>query len=334
MRFVAVAFTGVAVVLAGVWATAAETKRAVTETKIAAKSTASSETRPADEKEIRQVVDMFVKSYNNHGAQAIAGLFAAEGTLTDEDGNISKGRKAIEDVFAGIFKAHPTTKIENTIESIRFVGPNEAIETGVTTVTHDKDTPAEESRYQVVHVKEDGKWQMAAATDLPEEDQWSGEEELNKLESLIGQWVDENPDALVLTSYEWTDNHRFILGQFAVQVAGKPAMTGTHRIGWDPLKKTIHSWVFDSEGSFAEGVWTHDGEKWEVKMTGTTRGGKPASATQIITPVNKNRMTFQTVDRMVGDKKLPDSEQYVIVRRPPTPKSSAANSSEHKAEEK
>ena len=73
-------------------------------------------------------------------------------------------------------------------------------------------------------------------------------------------------------AYRWTDNHRFILGQFTVQIAGKPAMTGTQRIGWDPLKKTIRSWVFDSEGGFAEGTWTLDGNKWVVKLTGVHPG--------------------------------------------------------------
>ena len=62
----------------------------------------------------------------------------------------------------------------------------------------------------------------------------------------------------MLTSYRWTDNHRFILGQFTVQIGGKPAMTGSQRIGWDPLKKTIRSWVFDSEGGFAEGLWSRE----------------------------------------------------------------------------
>lgn len=300
MQFVVSAFGSVAIVLAGVLATAAET-------------------RPADEKEVRQVVDAFVKGYNNHGAQAIAALFAPGGMMTDEGGNVTKSRENIELAFAKIFKEHPTTTIENTIESIRFVGPMEAIEFGTTTITHDKDMPAEKSRYQVVHVKKDGKWQMASATDLPE-DVWTGEDQLKQLEGLVGEWVDESPDALVLTSYRWDDNHRFILGQFTVQIKGKPAMTGTHRIGWDPLNKTIRSWAFDSEGGFAEGGWTRDGDKWVSKLTGVTRGGKPASASHIMTPVDKSRMTLQTIDRVIGGEKLPDGEKILVVRRPPAPK--------------
>ena len=274
--------------------------------------------RPEDEKAIRQLVDGFVEAYNGHEAAAIAALFTPDGTITDEDGNVTRGRAAIEKVFAGIFREHPKTRVEDAIETIRFVGPAEAVENGVTTIVHDDKTPAEKNRYRAVHVKREGKWLMASAADLPA-DAWTGEDELKQLEGLIGDWIDESPDALVLTSYRWTDNHRFILGQFTVQVAGKPAMTGTQRIGWDPLKKVIRSWVFDSEGGFAEGTWTHDGNKWVVKLTGVTRDGKTASATHTITQLSKHRMILQTVDRVVGGEKMPDGEKFLVVRRPPTP---------------
>ena len=274
---------------------------------------------PEDEKAIRQVVDAFVKGYNDHDAPAIAALFTVDGMTTDEEGNAARGREAIEQVFAALFKEHPNTQIANAIESIRLVGPAEAVENGTTMVIHDPKTPAEKSRYRVIHVKQNGKWLMAAATDLPE-DAWGGEAALKQLEGLIGDWVDESPDALVLTSYRWTDNHRFILGQFTVQIGGKPAMTGSQRIGWDPLKKTVRSWVFDSEGGFAEGFWSRQGNTWVTKLTGVNRDGKPASATRTITPVGKDRMILQTVDRVVGGEKMPDGEKIVIVHRPPEPK--------------
>ena len=35
---------------------------------------------------------------------------------------------------------------------------------------------------------------MASAADLPA-DAWTGEDELKQLEGLIGDWIDESPDA-------------------------------------------------------------------------------------------------------------------------------------------
>ena len=52
---------------------------------------------------------------------------------------------------------------------------------------------------------------------------------------MIGEWVDESPEALIMTSYRWTGNQCYILSEFKVQVGGRPVMTGTQRIGWDPL---------------------------------------------------------------------------------------------------
>ena len=272
-----------------------------------------------DEQAIRQVVNEFVKAYNGHDAAAIAAMFTPDGLITSEDGKATSGRKAIEQTFDNVFKEHPKTRIENTIESLHFINATQAIEDGKTTVIHNEATPPEKNRYRVVHVKREGKWLMASAADLPE-DAWTGEDAMKQLEGLIGEWVDESPDALVITSYRWTDNHRFILSQFTVQMGGKPAMTGTQRIGWDPLNKTIRSWVFDSEGGFGEGTWTQDGNKWIIKRTGVTRDGKPASATNTITLVGKDRMTWQSSNRAVGGEKLFDIEEIPIVRQPPQPK--------------
>ncbi|MEN6449625.1 MAG: SgcJ/EcaC family oxidoreductase [Thermoguttaceae bacterium] len=274
---------------------------------------------PEDEKAIRQNVDAFVKDYNDHNARAIATLFTQDGVTADDEGNSARGREAIEQVFANVFKEHPKTRMTNVIESIRMTGPAEAVENGTSTAVHDDGATPEKTRYRVVHVKQGGKWLMAAATELPE-GKWGGAEALNQLEWLIGDWVDESPDALVLNSYHWTDNHRFILGQFIVQIGGKPAMTGSQRIGWDPRDKTIRSWVFDSEGGFAEGVWTREGDTWLAKLAGVTRDGKRASGTRKMTMVSRDRFIVQSVDRTVGDEKRPDGDKIIIVRRPPEPK--------------
>ena len=115
-----------------------------------------------DEKAIRQVVDAFVKNYNNHDADG-----HCRTVCLGWDGG-GRGRKRCPrsrghraGLCPVIFGKHPKTRIENVIESIRPVGPAEAVEDGTTTIIHDRETPAEKSRYRVIHVKRDGKWQMA-----------------------------------------------------------------------------------------------------------------------------------------------------------------------------
>jgi uncharacterized protein (TIGR02246 family) len=284
-------------------------------------ATAASAPGPAhqqDERAIRLAAEAFAKAYNARDAKAIASLFLADGEIVNGEGQSTRGREGIAQVFAGIFQQHPKTHMDLAVGSIRFIGPDMAVEDGVATVTDAPDEPAQRSPYTVVHAGQDGKWRMASARDLPD-DMPTPEEQLKQLEWMIGEWVDESPEALVMTSYRWTDNQCYILSEFKVQVGGRPVMTGTQRIGWDPLAKTIRSWVFDSEGGFGEGIWTREGNQWIVKRTGVTRDGKVASATNIITRVSKHRMTWQQRDRIVGGEKTPDIEAIPITRKPPPP---------------
>jgi uncharacterized protein (TIGR02246 family) len=283
-------------------------------------ASASGPARQQDEKAIRAAVEAFAKAYNAGEAKTIVSLFVADGEIVSEEGQSTQGREGIRQVFAAIFQQHPKTHMDLAVGSIRFVGPALAVEDGMATVIHASDEPAQRGPYTMVHVLRDGQWLMASSRDLPDEAA-TPEEQLKQLQWMIGDWVDESPDALVVTSYRWTDNQCYILSEFKVQISGRPVMTGSQRIGWDPLAKKIHSWVFDSEGGFGEGIWTRDGNRWIVKMNGVTRDGKIASATNITTRVSRDRMTWQSRDRIVGGDKTPDIEEIPITRKPPPPMS-------------
>jgi uncharacterized protein (TIGR02246 family) len=275
--------------------------------------------RRTDEQAIRAVAAAAVNTYNAHDAAALAALFTREAEIVNEDGTAFQGREAIERTFARIFQEHPESRMEVSIKSIRFASPAVATEDGRTTVTHRANEPAEHNRYTVVHVKQDGKWLMASARDLPDEES-TAEDDLKQLDWLVGEWVDESPDALIRTSYRWADNRRFLLSEFTIEIGGRSAMNGSQRIGWDRSAKTLRSWVFDSEGGFAEGVWARNGSQWIAKMTGVTSDGKTASSTNVITRISKDRATWQSRDRIVGGKVAPDVEAIPIVRKPPLPK--------------
>jgi len=282
----------------------------------AARATAGQAWQQVEERAIRAAVDAFANGYNAHDAKAVAALFAADGEAIDAEGSAAQGRAAIERVFGRVFADRPKARIEISVGSIRVLSPTVAIEDGFSAVTHAPNEPAVRNRYLVVHVKQDGTWRMASARDLSDEAP-PAEEQLKQLAWLVGDWVDESPESLVLTSYRWTENHRFLLSEFTVQIAGRPAMTGSQRIGWDPLARKLRSWVFDSEGGFAEGTWTRDGQRWLVKTTGVTREGKPASATNVITRLAKDRMSWESRDRSVGGDVMPSLGPVTVVRKPP-----------------
>jgi hypothetical protein len=54
-------------------------------------------------------------------------------------------------------------------------------------------------------------------------------------------------------------------------------------------------------------------------MSGPLRNGKISSETNIITQVNKDMARWRSVDRTVAGLLLPDSPEFVLVRKPPQP---------------
>jgi uncharacterized protein (TIGR02246 family) len=273
--------------------------------------------RTDDEQAIRQIVELVAKYYNAGKAQALAQLFTADAEMVDEAGHSVHGQRAIEQVFAAAFAANPETAMTIRVESIRFLSPTVALEEGLSMVKHVPSDPAIPSRYSVVHVKHEGKWQMALARDL-ENSESVASAELEQLGWMVGSWLDESPEALVRTNYRWSESRQYLFGQFTVQIHGRQVMTGTERIGWDPIARQLRSWIFDSEGGFAEGLWTRQGSEWLVKTSGCTRDGRINSATNVYRPLGSDRYSYKSRDRVIGGR-LGEDIETTGVREPPRP---------------
>ena len=138
------------------------------------------------------------------------------------------------------------------------------------------------TKFIAVYVKLDGHWLQSVVRDEVAND-LSPHDHLMNLEWLIGDWVNESDDAVVSTTCKWEKGGNFLVREFSMKTKGQPVLSGTQRIGWDPLKRRFKTWIFDSEGGHGEGFWTRDGNQWVVKVEGVGREGKPVSATNIIT---------------------------------------------------
>ncbi|MBL8818242.1 MAG: SgcJ/EcaC family oxidoreductase [Planctomyces sp.] len=281
-----------------------------------AQASSGQTTSAPKEAAIRAAAEEFVKAYNAHDAKAVAQLFLPQAQVIDENDNTIQGRENIEQVFADVFAEQPDTGISINIESIRFIGTNLALEMGSSTTVPPEGEVPETGRYTVVHVLNDGKWSMGLVRDVPAEP--SARDHLETLAWLVGEWVDESRDSRVHTSCRWSDNENFLLQEISVRQGDLEVMKISQRIGWDPLRKQIKTWVFDSAGGYGESYWTPTETGWLIKATSVNSDGSTASATNHIEPVGIDRFVFQSVDRVSGNEVL-EAIQVTVVRQPPLP---------------
>ena len=272
-----------------------------------------------DEIAIRLTDETFVRAYGKGDSSLVAAHFTVDAEYVDEQGNVSHGREAIHESLAEFFAQHPTCKLEMNIGTIRFISPGVAVEDGTTTITHEENSASIESPYTTVHVKTGGKWLAASVRDHAPKNRKQHRTQLQQLGWLVGDWVDEGDNSIVHFTCESVDNGNFLLRKFSIQVAGREAMSGTQRIGFDPLTGKLRAWIFDSEGAYSDGLWHRDGDDWVLKSTGVTADGQPASSTSIYSFVNEHTMTWQSVHHEIGGVQQPDSEVVTIVRKAPAP---------------
>jgi uncharacterized protein (TIGR02246 family) len=272
----------------------------------------------SDEAVIRRTAQTFVEAFNAGDAKAVAVHFLPEGEFVAEDETVYRGADAIERAFAAYFEKTHGARLKIDVESVRLIGADLAIEEGTSTLVPPGNEPATQSRYEVVHVRRDGAWKIASTRSLQRKPV-SAHEQLRQLEWLLGDWVDESPEVHVKHHCRWSKDGNFLLAEFDVQMQNVPALNGVQRIGWDPVARQIRSWTFDSEGGFAEGLWTRVDDGWVVKMTGVRADGATASATTSYRPAGRDRFVWSSVDRVVGGETEPNVT-VTIVRAPPVPR--------------
>lgn len=273
----------------------------------------------ADETAIRETGATFARACDQADAKAAAAHFTPDAEYVDEQGNTFQGRQAIEELLAAFFTENPGSRLELAIDTIRFVSPGVAVEDGTTTLIRPAGSPSDHSRYTAVHVKTNGKWLTASSREHAPKDRRQHTRQLQQLDWLLGEWVDEGDDSIVDFSCKAADNGNFLLREFTVRIAGQAAMSGSQRIGWDPVSGKLRAWTFDSEGGYGEGTWHSNGDGWVLKSTGVTADGQPASSTSLFTMVSGHAMTWQAIDREIAGVHMPDTDEYILVRAPPSP---------------
>jgi hypothetical protein len=205
-------------------------------------------------------------------------------------------------------------KLTVSVASVQFLSPNVAIETGTTSLLSPNADP-EEVEYSAVNVKHGGKWLIDRVTDKSKEVIPSHYEQLKVLEWMVGNWTNESGEAVVEVECNWTKNKNFLTRAFKISIPNQADFSGMQIIGWDPATKSIRSWTFDANGTFAEATWELKGKRWYIRNRGVLADGRPATMVNVMQQTDDKSFTWQTVERTAGSELLPNLAEIAIVRQ-------------------
>jgi uncharacterized protein (TIGR02246 family) len=253
----------------------------------------------------------YVDAFNKGDAKAIAALWTEQGECTDAAGETIQGRAAIEKAFAAFFKDHPNVKVELLNRRVRFPAPDLAIEEGLLRrVGTGKDLPGT-TQYGVTLARVGGKWRVAMSGE------WgANQDRLEDLDWLLGQWKTVTPGQDVTLTYSRDEQKPYVVAQFVKRAGDKVVYSGTMRISTDPQTGMLRSWHFDEDGGHGQAVWVRDGSRWVQDSVGVLGDGTETASVNILGRVNNDEITWQSIDRVMGDQALPDTVPVKLTRVP------------------
>lgn len=275
-----------------------------------AATTYADETKAEDDA-IRESARQFSEAYDAGNAAAVADQWTPDGEYSIGS-QVIKGREAIARLYQEFFRAHPGSKMKVAIDSIRTIAPTAAIEQGTASVSNSPNGPPSASAYTAVHVKQGDKWLMASVreSEIPS----TANADLSDIAWLVGSWATDGNASTIEMNYQWMAEKHFLLGKVTITADGASRSGGMQIIGNDPQSGRIVSWFFNADGGHGYGEWSRAGSRWMINTLGTSPGGAPTSAMNILYHASDNVASWESINRSIGDVRLPNESEVVIER--------------------
>jgi uncharacterized protein (TIGR02246 family) len=279
-----------------------------------------------EEAAIRSSAQAYAEAFNRADGAALAEYWSPEGTWNNPaTGEKVTGRDGIRAGFVRLFEENKGARLEVEIQSVTFLSPDVAVEEGKAIVSLPGGAPSQ-SEYTVMHVKKGEAWlidrviETTAPVPVTAPVREAGP--LDVIAWLEGVWVDEGEGSTVSFENEWVAGGRFMRRTFTAMIEDRIDITGHEVVGWDAAAEQIRSWVFDSEGGFAELSWKRSEEnpdKWIKKARGVLNSGVVTTAVQVMTRVDDDTYTFESVARQRDGELLPNIDEVTVRRSSAAP---------------
>jgi uncharacterized protein (TIGR02246 family) len=264
-------------------------------------------------KAIHPTSQAFLDAFKRRDSKAIANLWTAEGDYLDEQGQRLHGRAAIEKEYASLFAVHPDAEIRIASERVYLVAPGVAVEDGTIVLTPSPHVPPLVSRFTSVYLKQGDAWKLSNVRETrfntPAQPQ-----HVEQLGWLVGTWEAKQDSKSMLIRCRWLAEHSFLERRFELTDGEQKIASGLQIVGWDPSAERITSWTFSSDGGHSLGAWTHLDDGWQEETIGVLADGIRTRALNLLRRKDKNTLVWSSVDRMVGDARLPDMDEITLTR--------------------
>lgn len=255
-------------------------------------------------------VKSYVDAFNRRDAAALSQHWSESGTWVGENGAPVQGRANIQQAFESLLGGlADDQRLTVNVRKVTLVTDNVAVEEGSASLTG-----GNAADYTAIHKLEDGQWKLHSIKEHERSVQASNNRHLQGLAWMIGDWVDQSDDATIESSCRWSKNGNFITKNFRVTIPGLDTFEGTQVIGFDASTQSIRSWMFDSDGGHATGVWTQRGDAWAVRSSQVLADGRRAFSTNVLTPIDADRFLWESIGRDLGGEALPDIGAVEVVR--------------------
>lgn len=281
----------------------------------------TTEVKQAETAEVRRAAEEYIAALHAGDGKALAAMWTANGDFVDSSGRVTKGRSLAAQVGKAKQPESDTSRSEQsiTVDSIRLVTPDVAIEDGTTDVP-EEDGDFLVARYSAIWMKHDGKWLLDSVRESAPQTP-SNRDRLRPLNWMIGQWVQEEGDGNLEVNCRRSPDGNYLLREIKVESPEGKTHSMSQRLGWDPAKLQITAWTFDSDGGFATGIWKLQGTKWVVDTEGVIPSGENVSCKSSYTRDGDERFTLESTQR-AGDGSPTVHRKLGFVRRKSNDKSS------------
>ncbi|MBS1952643.1 MAG: hypothetical protein JST89_00510 [Cyanobacteria bacterium SZAS-4] len=262
---------------------------------------------------VRNVLIALEKALSSKGEGA--GLLFAENALhIDQAGEEIRGRAALQARFdeqlktsAAAIGLHP--------ESITFPAENVALVVGEVS-RKQEETYLPTTRFSMVMVKITGSWLINQVTETAMQAAQM-ESRLQQLDWLIGTWSTDKSDSSAEMKVEWSpQGKKFITSKYTLNKTGKSPQIDSHVIGWDPQRRCIVSWHFDSNGGFGTGIWSKQPNEntWKVDFTGVAGDGSNMTANNTFSQKSTDEFVWQSTHRSLDGVAIADTDPITVRR--------------------